>query len=343
MLGLLIALEVVLSRFLSVATGSVKIGVQFMPIAIAAMLYGPLWGGAVGALADLVGALAFPIGAYFPGFTISAFLAGMIYGLFLYNRKVTKYNAMIAAALISVVVRMLLDSFWLYQFFMGNAILAYMPVRILVNTILIFVQTGFILLFANRLGKGVIAQIQNERLAALRMRARRYFTKDPDLRAAVSAGITAQCLSLPAYRDAKTVFCFVGTEKEVDTSAILQQALDDGKSLCVPLCEGPGKMSARKIRSLEELRTVGAFGILEPTKDAPVVEKQQIDFAIVPCSGANRRHDRVGKGGHYYDNYLQDTEMVKAVLCPKALVVRDLPVKPYDVPVDFVITEMQIF
>lgn len=66
----LIALEVILSRFLSIATPVVKIGFGFVPIAVCAMLYGPIWAGAAGALADFLGATLFPIGAYFPGFTL---------------------------------------------------------------------------------------------------------------------------------------------------------------------------------------------------------------------------------------------------------------------------------
>ena len=67
-LGVLTALEIVLSRFLSISAWNLKIGFSSVPVALAGMLFGPLAGGIVGALGDLLGAVLFPIGPYFPGF-----------------------------------------------------------------------------------------------------------------------------------------------------------------------------------------------------------------------------------------------------------------------------------
>ena len=61
-LALLIALEVVLSRWLSFNAMQYKIGFAFVPLAIAAVLYGPLGGMAVGGMSDLLGATLFPSG-----------------------------------------------------------------------------------------------------------------------------------------------------------------------------------------------------------------------------------------------------------------------------------------
>ncbi|MDO4566303.1 MAG: ECF transporter S component, partial [Oscillospiraceae bacterium] len=58
-LGLLTAMQVVLSRFLSInipptAEYLIKIGFSFLPIGVAAILFGPLWGGACAALGDVI-------------------------------------------------------------------------------------------------------------------------------------------------------------------------------------------------------------------------------------------------------------------------------------------------
>ncbi|EOD01342.1 folate family ECF transporter S component [Caldisalinibacter kiritimatiensis] len=52
-----------------------------IPIIIAGMLFGPLAGGLCGIIADLLGFLLFPKGAFFPGFTLSAALWGVIPGI----------------------------------------------------------------------------------------------------------------------------------------------------------------------------------------------------------------------------------------------------------------------
>lgn len=112
MLSVLIAMEIILSRFLSIAAWNVKIGFSFVPIVIAAVAYGPLAGGLVGGVADLAGALLFPIGAYFPGFTLTALLTGIIYGLFLYKRQ-TLIRISGAVAINQLILSLLLNTLWI--------------------------------------------------------------------------------------------------------------------------------------------------------------------------------------------------------------------------------------
>ncbi len=84
--ALLVAVEIVLSRFCSINTNGWKIGFSFVPVVAAAVLYGPAVSAIVYALADFLGAVLFPIGPYFPGFTVCAALMGAVYGVFLYKR-----------------------------------------------------------------------------------------------------------------------------------------------------------------------------------------------------------------------------------------------------------------
>ena len=86
-LGLLVAVEIVLSRFCSINAWDLKIGFSFLPVAVAAMRLGPLEAAVVAAVSDFVGAVLFPIGAYFPGFTLTAFLSGLVFGWLLHRRS----------------------------------------------------------------------------------------------------------------------------------------------------------------------------------------------------------------------------------------------------------------
>lgn len=79
--ALFAALAMVFGRFLSVNMWNMTIGFAFLPTLVCAMLFGPVWGGVCGASADLVGALLFPFGPYFPGFTATAFLTGLLFGI----------------------------------------------------------------------------------------------------------------------------------------------------------------------------------------------------------------------------------------------------------------------
>lgn len=111
-MALLIALEIVLSRFLSLSAWNTKIGFAFLPVAAAALLLGWLEAGLVAALADLLGALLFPVGAYFPGFTLTAFLMGAVYGLCLHDRQSIP-RLLLAVALHQLVLSLGLNTLWI--------------------------------------------------------------------------------------------------------------------------------------------------------------------------------------------------------------------------------------
>ncbi len=114
MLSLLVALEIVLNRFLSINTMGVKIGFSFVPIVTAAYLFGPIASGAVYAVADLIGAILFPIGPYHPGFTVCAFLMGLSYGLFLYKKhRIGIFKNILPPVLInSVLLGLFINTLW---------------------------------------------------------------------------------------------------------------------------------------------------------------------------------------------------------------------------------------
>lgn len=112
MLGLLTAMEIVLSRFCSISAWNIKIGFSFIPVAAAAILFGPLQAGTVAALGDFLGAILFPIGAYFPGFTLTAFLTGATFGLFL-HKKQSAQRIGGAVVINQLVLSLLLNTLWI--------------------------------------------------------------------------------------------------------------------------------------------------------------------------------------------------------------------------------------
>lgn len=142
-IALLIAIEILLSRFLSIATPIVKIGFSFLPIAVAGMLYGPFYGGAVAGLGDFLGALLFPIGAYFPGFTLTAFLSGSVYGLLLHRRSESWPRVCAAVIIISLVLHLGLNSVWLHVI-TGKGVWAILPARVVQTLVMIPLQIAMV-------------------------------------------------------------------------------------------------------------------------------------------------------------------------------------------------------
>lgn len=136
-IGLLIAVEIVLSRFLSISTPITKIGFAFIPLSIIGMMYGPLYGGIAGALCDFIGAILFPIGAYFPGYTLTAFLSGATYGLFLQKGGAKSWGKItVASLIINLVYHLGINTYWT-TLFTGKGYLALLPTRVFSNVVLV--------------------------------------------------------------------------------------------------------------------------------------------------------------------------------------------------------------
>ena len=150
-------------------------------------------------------------------------------------------------------------------------------------------------------------------------------------------------VSLPEYAAAKTVFCFVGDETEINTSPFLEQILADGKTLAVPLCVGQGIMEARQIGGLNEL-TSGYYGLLEPAEDSPLVKPESIDLAVIPCVSCNHTGARLGHGGGFYDIYFSRNKInSKVMICREKVMREDIPVEAHDLTFDCVISEEGVF
>lgn len=139
-LSLLIAMEVIFTRFLSINTTIVRIGFGFLPIAIAAIMFGPIYGGIMAALSDLIGMMLFPTGGtFFPGFTISAFVTGVVFGLVLYKKKKTVSRIASAVLIDTLIVTLILNTIWL-SIITGNGVYILLPTRLLKAAIMIPIE-----------------------------------------------------------------------------------------------------------------------------------------------------------------------------------------------------------
>ena len=148
-LGVLVALEVVLNRFLSINAWNIKIGFSFVPVVVAAMLFGQLYAGVVGALGDFIGAILFPIGAYFPGFTLTAFLMGLVWGFFLHKGQ-PFWRIAIAVGINQFILSLFLNTFWISVLY-GSPYVPLLATRVVQSVILTAAQMIVITLIARAL------------------------------------------------------------------------------------------------------------------------------------------------------------------------------------------------
>ncbi|MDO4545328.1 MAG: folate family ECF transporter S component [Bacillota bacterium] len=136
--AILVAMAIILSRFCSINAWNIKIGFTFVPIVVAAYLYGPVVAGFVAGVADLLGALLFPIGPYFPGFTLTAVLSGILFGILL-HKKQTVVRIIAAVSINQLVLGLLVNTFWISILY-GSPFSALFAVRIVQCAVLLPVE-----------------------------------------------------------------------------------------------------------------------------------------------------------------------------------------------------------
>ncbi|MBR5540365.1 MAG: folate family ECF transporter S component [Clostridia bacterium] len=136
--GMMIAVDVVLARLASLNTTTERLGLALFAVAIVAYLYGPFAAMIVHGLSDLIGAAVFPNGPIFLGFTLTAALIGLIYGLCFHHKK-SVWWIVLAVASTQVVCTLCLNTLWLSILY-DKVFLVFLPGRLIQAAIVTPVQ-----------------------------------------------------------------------------------------------------------------------------------------------------------------------------------------------------------
>ncbi|MFD1485188.1 folate family ECF transporter S component [Lacticaseibacillus baoqingensis] len=111
-LALFVALSLVLKRF-TFGTNFLQLSPVFIAAILMAYYLGP-WVGAVGAIiVDQLNVLVFFPGLDFPGFTVTAALTAVIYGVFLYQKPIKLWRVVAAVLLVTVIGDIVLNTIWI--------------------------------------------------------------------------------------------------------------------------------------------------------------------------------------------------------------------------------------
>ena len=89
------ALHLVLNQFTIPVSQLLEVGFDFLAVAAIGYLCGPWVAGLSGIVTDVLGYVLRPNGPYFPGWTLSAVLVGILYGLWLYRRPLKLWRVVL--------------------------------------------------------------------------------------------------------------------------------------------------------------------------------------------------------------------------------------------------------
>ena len=172
--------------------------------------------------------------------------------------------------------------------------------------------------------------------------ARRSLTEEK--RAAYSAAITEQVLSLEALKRARTVFAYAAMEDEVQTETLISSLLGMGKRVAIPFVTGKRVIEAVLVPSMDALE-YGAYHILTVKEEQRIiVPPQEIDCVLVPGVAFGLDGARLGMGGGYYDAFLPKAgQAARIALAFHCQIAERIPQETYDCGVDWIVTEQGVF
>lgn len=166
--------------------------------------------------------------------------------------------------------------------------------------------------------------------------------QDDNERIKKSASIGQELFSSKEFKQAKIIMFYASLDYEVDTLPMMENALKDGKKICLPLIFRQGKiLKPYRVTSVKEGLVTGPYSIRQPREDfSDEVALNEIDLVIVPGVAFDRDGNRLGHGKGYYDRFLRqlpaDTPVIG--LAFDFQLTEDLPVSSYDHPVSSVLS-----
>jgi len=167
---------------------------------------------------------------------------------------------------------------------------------------------------------------------------------EPVQRKAKSRKACRNLVATDEFQKASIVMMYLSLPHEVDTSEAILHAWQLGKTVVVPKISWQQRhMIPVRINSLETGFSTEVGGLRNPITGVPMPFKE-IDLVVAPALGFDRRGNRLGRGGSYYDRFFANEDMT-AARCGFAFVeqvIEAIPVTESDEPVDFLVTDEEV-
>lgn len=168
-----------------------------------------------------------------------------------------------------------------------------------------------------------------------------------DLKAESDRAIRTSLFAFDIFNQAPLVLTYVSRGAEVDTSAIVEHVLAQGRAVGAPVVDQTTKeLAFYRIEGAGQL-VAGYKGILEPdTRVCARIDAAELfgSVCLVPGLVFDAQGHRIGYGGGCYDRFLWHYPGDKIALARIMQISSNpLPIDGFDVPVDFIATEHRVW
>ncbi|MGV8990337.1 MAG: 5-formyltetrahydrofolate cyclo-ligase [Thiobacillus sp.] len=177
--------------------------------------------------------------------------------------------------------------------------------------------------------------------------ARKAFT--PTSRRLAARASLRLALRYGLFLSARRIGFYLPQGSEFDIRPLLEQALMMKRQCFLPMLPQRGRMMRFGKIGRKTRMTQNRYGIAEPV-DAHALRARQLDLLLMPLVGFDHEGYRLGMGGGYYDATLAFMQHRRLSRKPRLVGiayecqrVEALPHDPWDMPLDAVLTERQLY
>jgi 5-formyltetrahydrofolate cyclo-ligase len=149
----------------------------------------------------------------------------------------------------------------------------------------------------------------------------------------------------PLWLNRTALFAYYPLGKELDISPLLHRAWENDEiPLALPRISG-STMTFHRVTQWNKINMQpNKWGILEPLGEWELLNPHDFEhpLMILPGLGFTEKGKRLGRGGGFYDRYLNEnlrdcTQLTKWGVAYPCQLCRDIPTEPHDVSLDKII------
>lgn len=149
----------------------------------------------------------------------------------------------------------------------------------------------------------------------------------------ISKKIAEIILSLEEYKYARNVMIYLSLADEVDTSIIVNDALNNKDTVCVPVTREDIHLI---VINKKTTFVNGKYGVKEPESGLEVFDTE---LAIIPMVAFDKEGNRLGHGKGFFDRFLVGKKCFKIGVAFGVQEFEKLSISPNDVKMDMIVTE----
>ena len=137
---------------------------------------------------------------------------------------------------------------------------------------------------------------------------------------------------LELFKGAQRILIFNADQFELDLTPLVKKF--PKKTYAFPAVSHDGTLIFRSCSDISAF-VPDTMGIASPSSECPYLPPEQVDFAFIPCQAIDSTNHRLGRGGGFYDRFLERYGkcFYSLSVVPYFAYYHSLPKESFDLPV----------